>query len=43
MVREKRHFFKKLSGLVLILVGLMMLFGIDKYIRHIASLFPCIF
>jgi hypothetical protein len=27
--------FKKLSGLVLILVGLMMLFGIDKYLKKI--------
>jgi cytochrome c-type biogenesis protein len=26
-------FFKKLSGLILIIVGLMMLFGIDKYLK----------
>lgn len=30
---KRGHFFKKLSGLILILVGLMMLFGIDKYIQ----------
>jgi len=30
---KRSHFFKKLSGLVLILVGLMMLFGIDKYLK----------
>jgi len=29
------HFFKKLSGLILILVGLMMLFEIDKYLKKI--------
>ena len=32
---KRSHFFKKLSGLVLILVGLMMLFGIDKYLKII--------
>ncbi|VVB94522.1 Thiol:disulfide interchange protein DsbD [uncultured archaeon] len=32
---KRGHFFKKLSGLVLILVGLMMLFGIDKYLKTI--------
>jgi cytochrome c-type biogenesis protein len=30
---KRSHFFKKLSGLILILVGLMMLFGIDKYLK----------
>ncbi len=30
---ERGHFFKRLSGMVLILVGLMMLFDIDKYIK----------
>ncbi len=30
---KRGHFFKKLSGLILIVVGLMMLFGIDKYIK----------
>lgn len=30
---KRGHFFKKLSGFVLIIVGLMMLFGIDKYIK----------
>jgi len=30
---KRSHFFKKLSGLVLILVGLMMLFSIDKYLK----------
>ncbi len=30
---KNTHFLKKLSGLVLILVGLMMLFGIDKYLK----------
>jgi len=30
---KKSHFFKKLSGLILVLVGLMMLFGIDKYLK----------
>lgn len=35
---KRGHFFKKLSGLVLILVGLMMLFGIDKYLK--AALLP---
>jgi len=32
---KRSHFFKKLSGLILILVGLMMLFGIDKYLKII--------
>jgi len=32
---KRGHFFKKLSGLVLILVGLMMLFGIDKYLKAV--------
>ncbi|NJD77958.1 MAG: cytochrome c biogenesis protein CcdA [Candidatus Methanoperedens sp.] len=32
---KRGNFFKKLSGLVLILVGLMMLFGIDKYLKTI--------
>lgn len=35
---KRGHFFKRLSGLILILVGLMMLFGIDKYIK--AALLP---
>jgi cytochrome c biogenesis protein CcdA len=35
---KRGHFFKKLSGLVLILVGLMMLFGIDKFLQ--AKLLP---
>jgi len=35
---KKAHFFKRLSGLVLILVGLMMLFGIDRYLQ--AKLLP---
>lgn len=35
---KRGPFFKKLSGLVLILVGLMMLFGIDKYLQ--AKLLP---
>lgn len=35
---KRGHFFKKLSGLILILVGLMMLFGIDKIIQ--AALLP---
>jgi len=30
---KRGHFFKKLSGLILILVGLMMLFGIDNYLK----------
>ncbi len=30
---KRGHFIKKLSGLILILLGLMMLFGIDKYIQ----------
>jgi cytochrome c biogenesis protein CcdA len=30
---KRSHFFKKISGLILILVGLMMLFGIDKYLK----------
>jgi cytochrome c-type biogenesis protein len=30
---KRGPFFKKLSGLILIIVGLMMLFGIDKYIK----------
>ncbi|VVB84484.1 Thiol:disulfide interchange protein DsbD [uncultured archaeon] len=30
---QRGHFFKRLSGLILILVGLMMLFGIDKIIQ----------
>lgn len=32
---KRSHFFKKLSGLVLILVGLMMVFDIDKYLKKI--------
>ena len=32
---KRGHFFKKLSGMVLILVGLMMLFGIDKYLKRV--------
>ncbi|MCX9012332.1 MAG: cytochrome c biogenesis CcdA family protein [Candidatus Methanoperedens sp.] len=32
---KRGQFLKKLSGLVLILVGLMMLFGIDKYIKAV--------
>lgn len=32
---KRGNFLKKLSGLVLILVGLMMLFGIDKYIKAV--------
>jgi cytochrome c-type biogenesis protein len=35
---KNTHFLKKVSGLVLILVGLMMLFGIDKYLK--AMLLP---
>ncbi|MFH0904306.1 MAG: cytochrome c biogenesis CcdA family protein [Methanobacteriota archaeon] len=35
---QRGHFFKRLSGLILILVGLMMLFGIDKIIQ--AALLP---
>ncbi len=35
---QRGHFFKRLSGLILILVGLMMLFGIDKTIK--AALLP---
>ncbi len=35
---KRGHFFKKLSGLVLIIVGLMMLFGIDRYLK--AALLP---
>jgi len=30
---KRSHFFKKLSGMILVLVGLMMLFGIDKYLK----------
>ena len=30
---KRSHFFKKLSGLILILVGLMMIFGIDRYLQ----------
>jgi len=30
---KKSHLFKKLSGLILVLVGLMMLFGLDKYLK----------
>ncbi len=30
---ERSHFFKKVSGLILILVGLMMLFGVDKDLK----------
>jgi cytochrome c biogenesis protein CcdA len=30
---RRSHFLKKLSGLILVLVGLMMLFGIDKYLK----------
>ncbi|HEY9245381.1 MAG TPA: cytochrome c biogenesis CcdA family protein [Candidatus Methanoperedens sp.] len=32
---KRGHFFKKLSGLILILVGLMMVFGIDRYLRTV--------
>lgn len=32
---KRSHFFKKLSGLILILVGLIMLFGIDKELKRI--------
>ncbi len=35
---KRGHFFKKLSGLILIMVGLMMLFGIDRIIK--AALLP---
>jgi cytochrome c-type biogenesis protein len=35
---RRGNFFKKLSGLILIMVGLMMLFGIDKIIQ--AALLP---
>jgi len=35
---KRGHFFKRLSGLVLMLVGLMMLFGIDRYLQ--AKLLP---
>lgn len=35
---KRGHFFKRLSGLILILVGLMMLFGIDRIIQ--AALLP---
>jgi cytochrome c biogenesis protein CcdA len=35
---KRGHFFKRLSGLILILLGLMMLFGIDKYLQ--AKLLP---
>ena len=32
---KRGHFFKRLSGMILILVGLMMLFEIDKYLKKI--------
>ena len=32
---KRSHFFKKLSGLILILVGLMMIFRIDKYLQSL--------
>lgn len=32
---KRGHFFKRLSGVILILVGLMMLFEIDKYLKKI--------
>ncbi len=35
---QRGHFFKRLSGLILIIVGLMMLFGIDRIIK--AALLP---
>ncbi|MDO8727280.1 MAG: cytochrome c biogenesis CcdA family protein [Candidatus Methanoperedens sp.] len=35
---KRGHFFKKLSGLILMLVGIMMLFGIDRIIK--AALLP---
>lgn len=35
---KRGHFFKRLSGLILILVGLMMLFGIDRFLQ--AKLLP---
>lgn len=38
---QRGHLFKKLSGLILILVGLMMLFGIDRVIQaHLLKYFP---
>lgn len=33
---KRGHFFKRLSGMILILVGLMMLFEIDKYLKTIS-------
>jgi cytochrome c biogenesis protein CcdA len=35
---QRGHFFKKLSGFILIIVGLMMIFGIDRIIQ--AALLP---
>ena len=35
---QRGHFFKRLSGLILMIVGLMMLFGIDRIIQ--AKLLP---
>lgn len=32
---KRGYFFKKLSGMILILVGLMMIFGIDRYLKTI--------
>jgi cytochrome c-type biogenesis protein len=32
---HRGHFFKRLSGIILILVGLMMLFGIDRIIKAV--------
>ncbi len=32
---KRGHFFKRLSGLILILVGLMMVFGIDRYLKTV--------
>lgn len=41
---QRGHFFKKLSGLILILLGLMMLFGIDRLIQKaLLPYFPVIF
>jgi cytochrome c biogenesis protein CcdA len=38
---KRGHFFKKLSGLILILVGLMMLLGIDRVFQaHLLKYFP---
>lgn len=34
---KREHFFKKISGLIFILFGLMMLFGIDKYFAFLSA------